>query len=173
MAEIVSAAVLPLVIGALGLLMWKGKGFESFISGAGKGVKTAVGLLPTMVCLMVGLNMLEASGAPELLTALLSPIMGKIGIPAEIVPLLITHPISGSASTATFAELLEQCGADSFPALCASVIMGSSDTLIYVICVYFSGASGVKSTRHAYPTAVAVSLFCIFLSCLICRLFFP
>lgn len=172
MAEIISAAVLPLVIAALGLLMSKGRGFDSFICGAGKGLKTAAGLIPTMVCLMVGLSMLEASGAPDLLAKLISPAMAKIGVPAEIVPLLITRPISGSASTAAFSELLSQCGADSFPALCASVIMGSSDTLIYVICVYFSGAAGVKSTRHAYPAATAVAVLCVFLSCLMCRLFF-
>ena len=64
--------------------------------------------------------------------------------------------------------LLESAG---LPALCAAVIMGSSDTLAYVTAVYFSSV-GVRRTRHTYPAAVLVMILCIFLSCLLVRSFF-
>ena len=83
----------------------------------------------------------------------------------------MVRPISGSASTASFDALLRQVGADSFPALCAAVIMGSSDTMIYVIGLYFSSV-GIRKSRYAFFCATLVMIFGIILSCLICRLWF-
>lgn len=173
MSEILSSLVIPAVIAVVAILMFFGKRdyFSVFCGGASGGLSASVKLLPSLCAVMVALRMFSASGAVDLLTTLLSPIGDRIGVPSEIFPLLVTRPISGSASNGAFAELIETCGPDSFPALCAAVLMGSSDTLIYVIAVYFSG-TGVRSTRHAFPVAVAVMLFCIFFSCLLCRLFF-
>ena len=100
-----------------------------------------------------------------------------MGIPAELIPLLLTRPVSGSASTAAYASLLDRYGPDSFVCLCASVLMGSSDTLIYILSVYFSGTAitpggGVRKTRHAFPVAILVMLLCVYLSCAVTRLFF-
>jgi spore maturation protein B len=65
--------------------------------------------------------------------------------------------------------LLESSGADSFVSACASVIMGSSDTAIYVMSLYFSSV-GVKKTRYALPVSLFLMLFCIFFSCFLVRL---
>lgn len=173
MSETISALVIPAVILAAAFLMFFGKRdyFDAFCTGAKSGLSTSVKLLPSLCAVMVALRMFTAGGAVELLTDLLAPIGSAIGIPAEIFPLIITRPVSGAASNGAFAELIESIGADSFPALCAAVLMGSSDTMIYVMAVYFSGA-GVRHTRHAIPVAATVMVFCIFFSCLICRLFF-
>ena len=82
-----------------------------------------------------------------------------------------TRPFSGSASAATLSDLLSRVGADSFTGLCASVIYGSSDTVVYVVSVYFSSV-GIRRTRWALPCAFAVMLFCIFFSCFLCRICF-
>ena len=170
--EALSAAALPTIIAAVGLLMLlHPHGFESFTSGAAKGLECAVRLAPTLVALLVCVRMIGASGAVELLARLLSPIFEKLGVPSQLLPLLVTRPISGSAATASYSELLKTYGADSFVSLCASVIMGSSDTMVYIISVYFSSV-GIKKSRYAYPLATAVMLFCIFFSCLVCRLWF-
>lgn len=173
MSELISSLIIPAVILLSASLMFFGKKdyFDSFCSGAKSGLSTAVKLLPSLCAVMVALRMFSASGAVELLTELLAPAGEKIGVPAEIFPLLITRPISGAASNGAFATLIESIGADSFPALCAAVLMGSSDTMIYVMAVYFSGA-GVHRTKYAIPVASATMVFCIFLSCFICRLFF-
>ena len=173
MIEYLSSLAIPLILAFAGCLMLFGKTpyFDSFVEGARDGLKSAVSLLPTLVALMAGVGMLRASGFTELLSAAISPLTDKAGIPSELLPLLLVRPFSGSASTAAYSSLLEQYGADSFISLCASVRMGSSDTLVYVISVYFSSV-GIKKSRYAIPCALAVMIFCIVFSCLICRLWF-
>ncbi|MBQ7384511.1 MAG: spore maturation protein [Clostridia bacterium] len=173
MLEYISSLAIPAVICIAGAFMLFGKKpyFESFIEGARDGLKTAVGILPTLIALMIAINMLNASGITDFLSSAISPAAAKLGVPSELIPLLITRPVSGSASTAAYSSLIERYGTDSFVGLCASVIMGSSDTMLYVIGVYFSSV-GIKKSRYAIPCAAAVMLFCIFFSCLLCRIWF-
>ena len=169
----ISALPMPLIVAAVGMLLLFGKRdyFDSFLSGARQGLQTAVQLLPTLCALIVGVSMLNASGAVDLLSRLLSPVADTVGVPAGLLPLLLTRPFSGSASTASFVKLLENVGADSFVGLCASVIFATSDTMVYIISVYFSSV-GIKRSRSALPMATAVMLFCIFFSCFLCRMWF-
>ncbi len=173
MTEFISSLIIPVVVCASGLIMLLGgsRFFDSFIRGARTGLETAVGLLPTLVALVCAVSMLNSSGAVDFVSAKIAPAAAALGIPEGLLPLLLTRPVSGSASTAVFSALLEKYGVDSLEALCASVIMGSTDTMIYVITVYFSSC-GVKRTRYTFPVALAVMIFGIFLSCLVCRLFF-
>lgn len=171
--ERLASLAMPLVVLAVGIIMLFGKRnyFAAFCAGAKDGLKTAVELLPTLCALIVATSMLHASGAVDRLAALLSPVAKGLGIPSEILPLLVTRPFSGSASTASYTELLARVGPDSFAGLCASVIFGSSDTVVYVLSVYFSSV-GIRRSRAAFPIAFAIMLFCIFFSCFLCRLCF-
>ncbi len=173
MTEAISSAVLPVVlfVTALSVLATDSGTFDAFLSGASEGMGTAVKLLPSLCALIVAVEMLFASGFSEFAAEALSGVCGAVGLPSEIMPLLITRPISGSASTAAYTELLDLLGPDSPAVLAASVIMGSSDTVIYVISVYFSSA-GIKKTRYALPVAFATMIFCILFSSFICRVFF-
>ena len=171
MIETLSAAVLPVILlcAALPMLSRRRDYFSVFTEGAAEGLRTAVRLLPAMTALTAALSMFEASGAAGLLTEILAVPAGILGIPPEILPLAVTRPLSGSASTAAYAELLRTCGADSLPAFCASVLLGSSDTLVYIVSVYFSGAPGVRRTGYAIPIAAVTALFGLFLSCAVGR----
>ena len=166
-----TAYLIPLLLCAVGLLMLRGKRpyFDAFLNGARSGMDTAVRLCPTLVALLVAIGMLRASGAVEVVGRWLSPLFTTLGVPSELLPLLLTRPFSGSAATATYASVLENCGADSLAAACASVIMGSSDTAVYVLSLYFSSV-GVKKTRYALPVSLFLMLFCIFFSCFLVRL---
>ena len=158
----ISKLVVPAVVMLAALLILfrpKKDLFEAFIDGAVNGMKTAVKLLPALTALLCAVRLLSASGFTQALAKLLLPVTEKLGIPSEIMPLLVTRPISGSASTAMYNELLADVGPD------------SSDTMIYVISVYFSFV-GVKNTRYAVPCAACVMIFCIFVSCFVCRLWF-
>jgi spore maturation protein B len=168
--EDIAGCLIPFLMGGVGVLMLKGHRpyFDAFLTGAREGLRAAVRLCPTLTLLLVAVHMLRASGAIEVVSAWLSPTLDALGVPGEILPLLLTRPFSGSAATAGYAELLARSGADSFAAACAGVIMGSSDTAVYVITLYFSSV-GVKKTRYALPVALAVMLFCIFFSCWLCR----
>lgn len=172
MLGLISSLVIPAVLLAAGLLMFRhGEYFNAFIKGAADGLKCTVDLIPTMVILISALYMFTKGGAAELLTSLFTPLCELLGLPAELVPLAITRPVSGSAATATFASLLETCGADSYAAVTAAIMMGSSDTLVYVIAVYFS-KTRVKSTIRVFIIAAVCSLLCLFLSSVLARLFF-
>lgn len=166
-----SAWMIPALLCLVGWLMLMGKRpyFDAFLAGAREGLGTAARLCPTLTALLVAIGMLQASGAIEVIGGWIAPVFDALGVPGELLPLLLTRPFSGSAATATYASLLESSGPDSFAALCASVIMGSSDTAIYVVSLYFSSV-GVKKSRYALPVALFLMLFCTFFSCLLCRL---
>lgn len=173
MIEAISALSVPMIAALAGAIMLFGKQnyFEAFVRGAKEGLNTAVRLLPTLSALLVAISMLSACGILDYISAFLAPLAQRIGVPSQLLPLLITRPFSGSASTAAYTALLDRVGADSFAGLCASVIFGSSDTVVYVITVYFSSV-GIKQTRWSFPCAFAVMLFCVFFSCFLCRLCF-
>lgn len=169
--ESLPALAMPAVVTLAGVLLLFDRRhdcFGAFLRGAKEGLHTCVGLLPTLCALLTAVSMLNASGAVTLLSSLLAPVASAIGVPAELLPLLLTRPFSGGASMSAFTDLLSRVGPDSLPGLCASVIFGSSDTVVYVITVYFSSV-GVKKTRWALPCAFAVMLFGVFFSCFLCR----
>ena len=172
MIGLISSLVIPAVLLSAGMLMFRrGEYFNAFVKGAMDGLKCTAELVPTMVILISALYMFTKGGAAELLTRLFTPLCESLRLPAEIVPLAVTRPVSGSAATATFASLLEVCGADSYPAITAAIMMGSSDTLVYVIAVYFS-KTRVKSTVRVFARAAIGSLLCLFLSSVLARVFF-
>lgn len=172
MTEFISSLIIPAVILAVGAVMFRrADAFEWFVRGARDGMKTTVSIIPTMTALMVALSMFSASGAADLIVKYLSGVCSAVGIPSEILPLAVTRPISGSAASSAFAELLDSAGPDSIAGLCASVIMGSSDTLIYVIALYF-GKTRVKKAGRAFLIASLSALLCLFLSSLLVRIFF-
>ncbi|MBQ4574827.1 MAG: spore maturation protein [Clostridia bacterium] len=162
--------LLPILFTCFGMLLFFSKHplYDDFVTGAREGIESAVKLIPTLILLLCTVSFFGASGASEWLTSLLAPLCEQIGLPSELLPLLILRPLSGSAANALAADLFESAGPDSFIGQTASVIMGSSDTLLYIAAVYF-GAVGIKKSRHALPVAFAVMLFCIFFSCLLCR----
>ena len=142
-----------------------------FVSGAKEGLKTAASLAIHMIILMCAISMLNASGAVEMVGKLFSPILKAIGIPEEIVPLLVVRPVSGSAATAMLEDIFSKHGASSFAGRCASVLAGSTDTIIYTVSVYFS-AAGKQKTRHALPCAFITLFFAAVLSCLTVKIIF-
>lgn len=167
-----SYLIIPLLLTVMGVIFVIDKNsFSDFIGGAKNGLNVAVGLLPTLILLMVGIGMFTSSGAVSIICRALSPTLRFLGVPEEILPLLVLRPISGSGSLAMAKELFDKFSPDSFAGLAASVIMGSSDTLVYVISVYFSSVN-VKKTRHAFLCAFLTMIFCIFISCTVCRIFF-
>lgn len=166
----ISYIAVPSVIlfSALLILFIKKDATSEFFLGMKGGIELSLSLLPTFVMLMVGVSMVSASGFVELLSGYLEPLGEKVGVPVELIPLIILRPISGSGSNAVLADIFEKYGVDSFASSCASVLMASSETMIYVITVYFSSIK-VKKTGYAIPAAVIIMLLCIYLSCFVCR----
>ena len=169
--DISSVVVIVLVFGVFAWGLYKKVDILSaFTEGAKENLKTAVGLLPTLTLLMLGVGMFRASGALEAVTGLAAPFIEKIGFPADCLPLALLRPISGSGALSILENILKEQGADSFTGRVASVLMGSTETTFYTIAVYF-GATKVKKSRYALPAALAGDVTAFLMSALAVRLF--
>lgn len=145
--------------------------FDVFVEGAKQGFETSISLLPYLIAMLVAIGMLRASGFFELMGEILAPFLSSIGMPAELLPLALIRPFSGSASTGIMADLIHTHGGNSFIAKTAATMMGSTETTFYVIAVYF-GAVGIKKTRYAIPAGLLADLTGILVAILICKLVF-
>ena len=144
---------------------------EVFLRGAKEGLRTGVNLLPTLLLLMTCVGMCRASGGLDLLTALLSPLTDRLGIPAPVTPLALLRPISGSGSLVLLEGILKAHGPDSTAGRVASVLMGSGETAFYVLVVYF-GAVKVKRTDRAMTASLVGHLVTCLASAWLVSLFF-
>ena len=114
-------------------------------------------IFPALVGLMTAVAMLRASGALELAAEVLAPLLDRVGLPAQLLPLMLVRPISGSAALGVGAELIQTYGPDSQLGRTAAVMLGSTETTFYTIAVYF-GAVGITRTRYAVPAALCADL---------------
>ena len=121
--------------------------YDSFIRGAGDGLKTVVKIVPTMIGLMVASGVLRASGFLDFLGGQLGSISSAISFPGELVPLTIRRMFSSSAATGLFLDLYKEYGTDSHIGLTASLMMCCTETIFYTMSLYFMTA-GIKKTRH-------------------------
>ncbi|HOP72500.1 spore maturation protein [Thermoclostridium caenicola] len=143
--------------------------FDAFVEGAKEGARTAFDILPVMVGILAGVAVLNGSGLIDMLTGLLQKPAEAIGIPREILPLLLIRPFSGSASLGLFSEQITRVGPDTFLGRALSTIMGSSETVLYTLAVYF-GAANVKNTRHAVAASLISSYAGMLAAIFICRI---
>ena len=134
--------------------------YEAFIDGARDGFKTAVTIIPYLVAILVAIGMFRASGAMDCITVSISWLVASLGFDSDWVgalPTAIMKPMSGSGSRGLMVDLMNTYGADSFVARVSASIQGSTDTMFYVLAVYF-GSIGVKRTRYAVSYALLADI---------------
>ena len=131
--------------------------FSALTTGAGEGLSVVLRILPPLVALLTAVYMLRASGALELLTELLTPVLTFLGIPPETVGLLRIRPVSGSGALAVGSDIMQTYGPDSTIGRTAAVMLGSTETTFYTVAVYY-GAAGIRRTRHTIPAALAADI---------------
>ena len=134
-------------------LFKKIKVYDVFIEGAKEGFQVAIRIIPFLVGILVAIGMFRASGAMDMLTNALRPLLSRTIFPPELFPLAVLRTLSGSGSLALTTDIIKRHGADSLLSRMAATLYGSSETLFYVLAVYF-GAVGVKRTRHVIPAAL-------------------
>jgi len=145
--------------------------YDTFVDGAKEGFGVGVKIIPYLVGILVAIGMFRASGAIDLIAHVLSPFLNFIGMPADILPLAIIRPLSGSGALGVMTEIAGRYGGDSYIAKLAAVMTGSSETTFYVLAVYF-GAVGIKKIRHALIAGLIADLAGIISSLIICRIIF-
>jgi spore maturation protein SpmA/spore maturation protein SpmB len=140
----------------LGGLRKKINMYDAFIEGAKDGFKTAVMIIPYLVAILVAIGMFRASGAMNVLTDAMVSAFNALGFDTEWVaalPTALMKPLSGSGSRGLMVDLMSTYGPDAFVSRVSAAIQGSTDTMFYVLAVYF-GSVGVKKTRYAVPYAL-------------------
>ena len=145
--------------------------YELFVEGGKEGIQMAITLLPFLLGMMVSIAILRSSGALDAFVQLLSPLLMKLGIPPDIIPLAVVRPISGTAALAMTAELTETHGPDSFIGKLAATMQGSTDTTLYILTVYF-GAIGIKKFRYALKVGLLADLVGVIAAIIIVNIMF-
>jgi spore maturation protein B len=171
--EVISKLAIPLII-----LLFVGYGlikrvkvYESFVEGAKEGFNIAVKIIPYLVAMLIAIGIFRAGGAMDWLIFILSPVTTLIGMPAEVLPMALMRPLSGSGSLGVMTDIMKVHGPDSFIGILVSTIQGSTETTFYVLAVYF-GAVNIKSTRHAVPVGLIADIAGILGALFIVKLLF-
>ena len=165
-----SIVIVFLIVGAIR----KVPVFESFVEGAKQGFDVAKNLLPYMVAMFCAVGVLRASGSLDYALDGLRWIVNRSGFDArwiDAMPTAFVKPLSGSAARAMLIETMRHHGVDSFPALVAATVQGSTETTFYVLAVYF-GAVGIQRARHAVVCALLADLAGVIASIAVCYWFF-
>lgn len=144
--------------------------YTTFASGAKEAIALCLDVFPFLVTIFIAIQLFNVSGLTTHLSHLLSPVMNLINIPSELTELIIIRPFSGSGSLALLENIYASYGADSYVARCASVIMGSSETIFYVATIYLSQTKA-KRLLYAIPVALFCNLLSAIIACLVCRVF--
>jgi len=150
-----------IIVGFLAFGFFRGvRVYEVFVEGAKEGFQVAVRIIPYLVAILVAVGMFRASGALEILVGWVGPLTGKIGMPAEALPMALLRPLSGSGAYGVLASLINEpsIGPDSYTGYLVSTLQGSTETTFYVLAVYY-GAVQVKRIRHTMAAALTADFF--------------
>ena len=166
-----SQFIIPLVIFYIvgyGMLN-KTNVYDDFVEGAKDGMKTVIGIMPTLIGLMVAVGILRTSGFLTFLSSQLQFFTDKISLPAPLVPIILMRLFSSSAATGLTLDVFKEYGTDSYIGLLTSIVMSCTEAVFYVMSVYFI-AAGVKKTRWTLPGALIATVAGVVASVVITRM---
>ena len=144
--------------------------YDVFVDGAKKSIDLVLDIAPYLIAIFLTCELFEISGLDEIFVKFLSPVFSFLGIPKELIKLVIIKPFSGSGSLAILTEIIKNNGANSYISKCACAVFGSSETTFYISAVYYAKCKNKKATKGIIISLIA-TLISTILTCLICRLF--
>lgn len=167
--EILSMLILPLLMVLIPMygLVKKVPVYEEFVTGAKEGFDIGIRIIPYLVAILFAIGMFRASGALDALISVLQPVLSLVGFPAEVLPMAIMRPLTGSGSLAILVDLVHTYGEDSIIVKMAATMFGSTETTFYVLAVYF-GAVNVKRTRYALQAGLIADFASVVASVTVC-----
>ena len=142
--------------------------YDAVVEGGKEGFQVALRIIPFLVAILVGVGMLRASGAMDLLVYALEPITSRLGVPAEALPMALLRPLSGSGAYGVAAEIMQVHGPDSLVGCIVSTMQGSTETTFYVLAVYF-GAVQVRNARHTVAACLTADVAGVLAAVWACR----
>lgn len=168
MFQYITKSIIPIIVVIIityGMIKGR-KVYEWFIEGAKEGLKVCLNIFPYLLAMIIAVNIFREAKLLDILNNIISPVTSLIGLPKEIVPLVLVKPLSGSGALGILTDIVKTYGPDSYIGLIASVIMGTTETIFYTVTVYF-GAIQIKKIRHTVWAAVLADLTAIIVSILL------
>ena len=168
MFDYITKSIIPIVVVIIlvyGMIKGK-KVYEWFLDGVKDGLGVCIRIFPCLLAMIVAVQIFKNSNLLYLVNKAISPFSNFIGLPEEVVPLVLIKPISGSGAIGMFTEIVKTYGADTFIGLVASVIMGTTETIFYTISVYF-GAANIKKIRHTLWAAIMADITAIIVTIIV------
>ena len=171
--SIMSFWSIPVIIASLVTYGWVRQVaiYDSLVEGAKEGFQVALRIIPFLVAILVLIGMFRTSGALDVLVGFLTPLTALVGMPAEVLPLAVLRPFSGSGSFALAAEAMQAHGPDSLIGYMSGTFTGSTETTFYTLAVYY-GAIGIRKTRHTVPACLTAAITGILAATFIVNLLF-
>jgi len=166
-------AIIPLIILFVICygMMSEIKVYDCFVEGAKEGLAICYRIFPYLLAMIVAVSVFRESNALDFIMRLFSPVVKLIGLPPELIPLVLVKPLSGSGALGIYMEILKNYGPDTYIGRVASILMGSTETIFYTITVYF-GAVGIKKIRHTLWAAIMADLVAIVMAVTLARVMF-
>jgi len=163
-------AIIPLIILFVICFGMKSgiKVYECFVEGAKEGLMVCYKIFPYLLAMIVAVSVFRESKALDFIVLLLSKPVRLIGLPPELVPLVLVKPLSGSGALGIYMEILKNYGPDTYIGRVASIIMGSTETILYTVTIYY-GAIGIKKIRHTLWAAIMADLVAIIMAITLAR----
>ena len=173
MIRLISLFMLPFLV--LFVLIYgiykKQNVYDLFVEGAKESFDMVLNLFPSMLAMILAVNILVKSEFISIIFSSLGFILKMLSIPLEVLPMMFMRPISGSSALAILNNILGKFGPDSFQGVLASLIQGSTDTTFYVLTLYF-GSIGIKKIKYSLWAGLFADLIGIALSIMITNYLF-
>jgi spore maturation protein B len=145
--------------------------YDSFVAGAKEGPLVILKIFPYLLAIFVAVKAFQSSGAFDFIRQMLSGSFSALGVPPEVLSVAIIKPLSGSASTAIFTDIVRMTGPDSLASRISAVIIGSAETTFYVLALYI-GAVNITRTKYLLPVCLIADAFGIMIAVIIVKLMF-
>ncbi|NLZ80816.1 MAG: spore maturation protein [Clostridiales bacterium] len=145
--------------------------YDVFIKGANEGLKTVINIMPTLVGLMVAVGILRASGFLEFIAGVMGAFTKGIGLPSQMVPVIIVKMFSSSAATGLVLDIFKEYGPDSSIGVMTSIMMSCTETIFYTMSIYYITAK-VRKTRYTLPGALVATFAGVIASVILSKMMF-
>lgn len=145
--------------------------YEVFTDGAKDGFKVAVNIIPYLVAIIVGISMFRASGIIEYIERISAPLLSHFNVPADVIPVMLVRSLSGSAALGVFSDIANNLGPNAYATKLAAVMVGSSETTLYILAVYF-GSIKISKVRYALIAGLLADLIGIIAAIAVCNVLF-
>ena len=165
--------IIPIFLIAIFILcaIKKVKVYDAFVQGASEGVPLVISLLPYVTAVLLMSELFEVSGLSKIFIDFLSPFFTFLGVPKQLIKLIIIKPFSGSGSLALLSDIISTYGTYSYITICASAIYGSQETVFYISAVYFVKCKNKKVTKGIFISLIATFIATV-LCCNLLKFFF-